>query len=220
MGHDLFQQAREALLRLIERTRREIAQAAAAPAAAERIDHLTALVTAARDALEGLHDLQYLEQASLTTFSAGERAGFSARIEQRTRQVRNALGVLSASPHSEDRADSATFADALESWATNNAQVLDLAQRDTKARAMQISTSAVRDAYLRASDILDQLLTESATALHGVRDAQEQSLREGRGLLFGTAAAGLALMALTAWLAVNLVVRDYRSAAEVVMHGP
>lgn len=216
-GRDYFQQGRAALVEFIERSRGRIAHEATGPGNEEVVQQLTDLIAAARDALEGMHDLQYLEQAILTVFSSEERAVLASRLESLEERVRALRQSLDAAPGEQDRIDVATFGEALDKWSANSRKVRGLAQEDSKAKAMALSTSAVRDAYLRASQALDGLLKQSDEAMAAMHSAQEKALATGRGLLIGTGVAGLLVVAMTAWIVVNLLMREYRAAGDLLM---
>lgn len=219
VGRDAFLEARRALIGLIERNRERIAQRAAEPDAVEEVQRLTDCTAAARDALEGLHDLQYLEQAILTVFSNEERAALAARLQAQETRVRSFVGNLDETAGEEGRRGVNAFAAALQRWAESSGEVRRFAQEDSKAKAMALSTSAVRDAYLRASEALDGLMHESDRALSEMKESQEKALGAGRGLLFGTAGAGLLVVGMTAWIVVSLLMREMRAAGDVLMRG-
>lgn len=216
-GRDLFQQGRTVLVEFIERNRRRIAGAATGPGNEKTVRELTEMLAAARDALEGIHDLQYLEQAILTVFSSEERAVLASRLESLEERVRALRQSLDAAPTEQDRIDAEAFGEALDKWSANSREVRRLAQEDTKAKAMALSTSAVRDAYLRASQALDGLLQQSEEAMAAMQSAQEKALSTGRSLLIGTGLAGLLVVAMTAWIVVNLLMREYRAAGDLLM---
>lgn len=216
-GRDLFQQGRTVLVEFIERNRRRIAGAATGPGNEKTVRELTEMLAAARDALEGIHDLQYLEQAILTVFSSEERAVLASRLESLEERVRALRQSLDAAPTEQDRIDAEAFGEALDKWSANSREVRRLAQEDTKAKAMALSTSAVRDAYLRASQALDGLLQQSEEAMATMQSAQEKALSTGRSLLIGTGLAGLLVVAMTAWIVVNLLMREYRAAGDLLM---
>jgi hypothetical protein len=205
------------LVEFIERNRRRIAGAATGPGNEKTVRELTEMLAAARDALEGIHDLQYLEQAILTVFSSEERAVLASRLESLEERVRALRQSLDAAPTEQDRIDAEAFGEALDKWSANSREVRRLAQEDTKAKAMALSTSAVRDAYLRASQALDGLLQQSEEAMAAMQSAQEKALSTGRSLLIGTGLAGLLVVAMTAWIVVNLLMREYRAAGDLLM---
>jgi CHASE3 domain sensor protein len=218
-GRDLFQQGRAALVEFIERNRGRIAHEATGPENEQLVMKLTDLLAAARDALEGMHDLQYLEQAILTVFSGEERAVLASRLESQEERVHALKQALDTAPSEQDRIDVSAFGEAIGKWSANSREVRRLAQEDSKAKAMAISTSAVRDAYLRASQALDGLLQQSDEAMAAMHSAQEKALATGRSLLIGTAVAGLLVVAMTAWVVVNLLMREYRAAGDLLMRG-
>lgn len=214
-----YGRARDALVSALERNRTLIAESAAQPAAAERVERLTALISRIRDALEGLHELQYLQQSSLLTFSLTDRAAAVGQVRAMLQEVRAAGATLESSDSDDDRRDAAFFGEALDGWSAVNEKVCGLAESDTKARAMTLSTTAVRDAYLRASQVIDDLMAESDGAMQAMQDEQVRALRTSRNLLVTMAVSGLALAGLTGWLTVHLLMRDYRAAAELLMRG-
>lgn len=218
-GRDVFQRGREALIRLIERNRERIVKEAGESAESNRVSDLTQLVATARNALEGLHDLQYLEQAILTVFSSAERLALNERLQSQESRVRAISAALAAASGETDRPDIAAFGAALDEWSVNNREVCRLAREDSKAKAMALSTTAVRDAYLRSSQTLDQMMQQSDAAMTEMRSAQEKALTTGRGLLIGLAAAGLLVVSMTAWVVVALVMKEFRAAGDVLMRG-
>jgi hypothetical protein len=218
-GRGYFQTARAALMSFLERNRAVIARAAGTPEGVAQIEPRTAMIAAARDALEGMHDLQYLEQAILTVFSSPERQALSGRIESLQGEVRAAIQAFRQARDPDDLSDIAAFERAFDAWTANSADVQRLAQEDSKARAMALSTSAVRDAYLRASEVLDGLMQENDRAAQAMLAAHEQTLATGRTLILAVAAAGILVVGLTAWIVVGVVLREYRDAAEMLTHG-
>lgn len=215
-GREYFQRARSAMMSIIERNRDRIVKVSNQVNDTGEIERMTRLVGQARDLLEGMHDLLYNEQAILTVFSAEERAAIIARLEARERAVGEILGGIGSLAHDDDREDVAEFMRSFADWTENSREVRRLAQEDSKARAMALSTSAVRDAYLRASQALDGMMRQSEESILELKHAQERGLTAGRGVLFGTAAAGVLVIAMTAWVAVNVVLREYRAAADVL----
>ncbi|MBL8747162.1 MAG: MCP four helix bundle domain-containing protein [Phycisphaerae bacterium] len=218
-GREEFQRGREALIGLIERYRERIAKSAGDPAGSERVNYLTQLIATARDALEGMHDLQYLEQAILTVFSGAERAAISDRLESQEVRVRGFLDSLRQRCEESDRMELAAFGAALDEWSKTNDEVCRLAREDSKAKAMALSTTAVRDAYLRSSATLDRIMQESDRSMSEMRAAQEKALTASRGLLIGLAAAGLLVVSMAAWVVVSLLMREFRTAGELLMRG-
>lgn len=219
-GREHFQSARQSLLSLIERGRELIANAASNGHDESRVDQLTRFVGTSREALEGLHDLQYLEQAILTVFSEAERVSLGGKLEAQIEGVREFRRELGQSAQASDQADLGDFDRAFEGWIANNVEVRRLAQQDTKAAAMALSTSAVRDAYLRASQSLDALMQQSDAAAGNIRSRHDKAMSTGRGLIFTVALIGLLVVGLIVWVVAGLVMREFRAAADVLLRAP
>lgn len=215
-GRERFEEARSILLSFIERNRAVVLQ----PQFRDNADllaQITQRLAVARTCLETFHDLQYLEQAQLLTFSPSERAEFVDEIATAADAVRRGAAELGSSPLDPDRADAQAFITAFEAWNQNSAEVRRLAQEDSKAQAMTLSTGAVRDAYLDASSTLDDIISTEDQTLRSLHASHARDLSTNRTLLGLIGLLGAVLIALVSWMIVNFVLREMRAAAEVLV---
>lgn len=219
-GREEFQVVREALLEFIERGRRTLLERSGDASYEREAARLTERLAGAREALEGMHDLLYFQQASLTVFSAEERRSLLERIDTQIASVGASLESLRADSAGEDAALLQECAAAFVRWSERQKEVQALAIEDSKGEASRLSSTAVRGAYLKASAALDRVMQEIDTQTAALHTSQERALATGRNLLFGLALAGLAVVILTAWMAVSLIMREYRAVAEMLLRGP
>lgn len=213
----LFDRARASLMKIIERNRDLIAQESGRSPDPALVARRTGVVASAREVLEGLHDLLYLEQSTLTVYSAEERTLAVARIGKRSTEVQAALERLASEAFDADLPDAREAADAFSSWEDVSREIQRLARENSRGRATNLSFTAARNAYLRSADALDRLMQDNERTWSEERQAHARSLAAGRRVMLGTAGAGVVVVILTAWLAVNLVFREYRAAADVLM---
>ncbi|MDX2114919.1 MAG: MCP four helix bundle domain-containing protein [Planctomycetota bacterium] len=216
-GREKFNAAREILIGIIARNRERIA--AVAQSGQGDAHALTQLVTVARDALETLHDLQYSEQASLTVFSPQERERYFAELDKGLLAVRENIATIAAGSDSQqDREDSARLSQAVTEWATLSDRVRQLAKADTKSEARWRSTTAVRAAFTRSSQALEDVIEAADRQTADALTSRDRSLRASHGVLLAGALAGVTICTIAMWLVVNLVLREYRAAADVLLH--
>lgn len=214
-GRAIFERGRDALLDLIERTRLTIARSAGSGVAG--IDVMTERVGVARDCLERLHDLQYEEQALIAVTNPDRRTVFAASLDERESAIRRSAAELVNSPEPSDRDDASRFLGALDEWAMNSREVRRLALADSKAQAMTVSTGAVRDAYMRSSQVLDSIIDGDAQSARAMLVSHERTGSLSSMLLLVTGLMGIAVIGLSAWLVVRHVTREIRAAVEVLL---
>lgn len=215
VGRDQFEAARLELLAIIEHLRDAIAGRFGA-ATPEDVEHMTAITTDAREALESFHDLMYMQQAMLTVFSAKERSDLADRIMTIEESIRERMRSCARSDREVVTASVERFERIFAAWMANHDQVRTLAEQDSKGQAMRLSTTAVRGAYTASAEQLDQVFERARQEAMTLEAEHRIAVQSSRAVLFATAGAGLAVLMIVAFIVVRLVLAEYRAAANLL----
>lgn len=214
-GSDLHRQARLILLGLLERHRSLMAKSAANGASTvAELEKMAEHASMARNALETLHDLRYLEQAALLPLSAEDRTLLVTELNEQEASLVEAMKFLSGSHAIADRTDMDRLRPIVEQWSANSAQVRRLALDDSKAKALTLSTTVVRQAYIESSDTLDSLLQQAEKQMDSARSEHEKTLNFGRTIVMVCGMLGVCVVGGLLIMLIQQVIREYRRAAE------
>lgn len=220
-GADLHQQARLVLLGMLERHRALMAKSAADGASTvDELEQMAARSSVARKALEALHDMRYTEQAVLLPLDPDDRSSLVARLTELESILTGCIKSIAQSPLTGDRADMDRLTPILEQWLANSTEVRRLALEDTKGKALNLSTSVVRQAYLDSSDTLDSMLQLAEKQMDETRAEHAKTLNFGRTIVMVCGMLGVCVVGGLLIMLVQQVVREYRRAADPFVDAP